>query len=587
MRRILAIAGLVAVAVTGVLTAVAGADDTRSYRIELLNAFGIYEGSDVRIAGVRTGIVTGVDINEAKRAEVTFELTGELAELGDRTTCTTEPQSLIAEFFIDCAPKGEPMAEGEMIPAARVEQSIQPDLLFNTFRESYRERARLIVNELGTAMAANPENLNEAIRLSVPALADFRGVTRILARQRSELDRLNVGAERVIGRLAARRDDVVGAVAEGRDAAEAAASRRGDLSTDVDRLDDFLAELRPTLAELGETARAGTPLLAGLREAAPPLDELSARLPAFNAAGGRAITALGRAARPGREALVSGRDEIDDLAKAGRKAPATAEILGDFLADLDDPRRSVEEDGRAARSCDDRTRPCWATGREGPTGYTGLEALVNYIYYQSGAVNQFDSFGHFLQFNISDAGGIGRCGGFNAGPAAPARGGGETTDITEVENCVSWVGKNQPDISYDLGLPRYDNSVCPEGSTDLDLCDPAISTHDGDGRLPADGNTRAVGGAPATAPAGAGGPGEGSGGSPAAPPESPAGPLPGLPGEEQATQGLENLLGLPGGVADDLGKGVGGHGHGGGNGHGGSGGASQATEELLDFLYGS
>ena len=419
MRRIVVFLALLVAAPAAFLAAGAGADDTRTYKIEMLNAFGIYKGSDIRIAGVRSGIVTGVDINDEKRAEATIELTGELADLGDETTCSTEPQSLIAEYFIDCVPAGDPMPEGAMIPAERVEQSIQPDLLFNTFRESYRERTRVIVNELGTAMAANEENLNEAIRLAVPALGDFREVTKILASQRDELARLNAGAEQVIGRLAARRDDVVRTVAEGRDAAEAAASRGSDLSTDVDRLDDFLAELRPMLGELGETARAGTPLLASLRTAAPGLDELSARLPGFSAAGERAIEALGRAAGPGRRALRSGRDEISDLAKAGRKAPLTAEILGDFVADLDDPRRAVEDDARAARSCSDPSRPCYSTGREAPTGFTGFEALLNYVYYQSGAINQFDSFGHFLQFNVSDGGGVGECGDVQRRPDGP------------------------------------------------------------------------------------------------------------------------------------------------------------------------
>ena len=579
MRRIGILLSLLVAAPAAFLTAGAGADDARTYKIEMLNAFGIYKGSDVRIAGVRAGMVTGVDINAAKRAEATIQLTGDLADLGEDTTCTTEPQSLIAEYFIDCAPAGEPLPEGGMLPAEQVEQTIQPDLLFNTFRADYRERTRIIVNELGTALAGNAENLNDAIRLAVPALGDFREVTGILSRQRDELARLNTNAERVIGRLAERRDDVVSAVAEGRDAAEAAATRRDDLSTDVDRLDDFLAELRPTLGELGETARAGTPLLASLRTAAPGLDELSQRLPGFSAAGERAISALGRAAVPGRRALRNGRDEIADLAKAGRDAPETAEILGDFLADLDDPSRSVEQDARAAKSCDDPTRPCYSTGREAPTGYTGLEALLRYVYYQSGAINQFDSFGHFLQFNVSGTGPTSPCGDFNAGPTVPARDGGETTDVTEVDNCVSWVGRSQPDISFDLGLPRYDNSVCPDGSTMPELCDPSISTHDSGGRLPEGGEGRVAGG-----PAGPGGGGGGSAPAPApsgsgggAPPEATDVPVPGLPEPGEATQGLEDLLGLPGNALEDLGKRPGRPDRP----------SADATEELLDFLYGS
>jgi hypothetical protein len=232
----------------------------------------------------------------------------------------------------------------------------------------------------------------------------------------------------------------------------------------------------------------------------------------------------------------------------------------------------VEEDERAERSCDDKTLACWGTGRKGPTGYTGIEALLNYVYYQSGAINQFDSFGHFLNFNVFDVGG-GPCGGFNAMSDVPALDGGRTTDIEEAHGCVSWIGKNQPDVNMDLGLPRYDNSVCPDGSADLTLCDPDISTHDSggyvdrasgeaDGDLPAGeepvpGDDVAGGGAPGGGSGGGGGPGE------LLPPLLP----------EDEVEALEDLLDLPGG--------------GGSGGRPGGGATSQATENLLDFLYGN
>lgn len=478
MRRPLLIAASL-LAGACVLVTSADADDSYTYEIEMFNAFGIVDGSDVRVAGVNAGSVTALDVNERKRAVVTVEVSGPLAQLGEDTTCTTAPGSLIAEYFIDCQPAGPAISadgDGEPdIPAEQVTGTVQLDLLFNTLREPYVERVRLLVDELGTALAGNSDALGGALDRAVPALSELEDTTGILARERDSLAALNVDADRVISRLARGRDDVVAAIDEARDTAAITASRRSDLGRGAELLDDMVVELRPTLARLGELSRAGTPVLGNLRAAAPSLQRLARLLPPFADSSGDALDALGEASGPGIAALRQGRDELEDLRRATRNAPIDSEILADFLRDLDDPRRIVEIDERAARSCNDPTRTCWGTGRRGPTGYTGLEAMLRYVYYQSGAINQFDSVGHLLQFNVYDTA-TGPCGPFNPGPTVPAADGGRTTEILKADPCVSWLGPNQADISYDLDLPRYDNSVCRHGSTDLELCDPRIST---------------------------------------------------------------------------------------------------------------
>src|SRR5687768_16563377 len=108
MRRIALIASVLVAGAAG-FSAAAGADDVHEYEIEMYNAFGIVTGSDVRVAGVNAGSVKTLDVNDRKRAIVTVELTGPLAELGEDTTCSSEPQSLIAEYFINCEPDGPPI----------------------------------------------------------------------------------------------------------------------------------------------------------------------------------------------------------------------------------------------------------------------------------------------------------------------------------------------------------------------------------------------------------------------------------------------------------------------------------------------
>src|SRR3712207_941610 len=80
------------------------AADSHTYKVELDNAFGLVNGSEVRIAGVTAGVVEQLDVNAAKKAVVTIKVSGPLSEFREDATCSSEPQSLIAEYFLDCQP---------------------------------------------------------------------------------------------------------------------------------------------------------------------------------------------------------------------------------------------------------------------------------------------------------------------------------------------------------------------------------------------------------------------------------------------------------------------------------------------------
>jgi ABC-type transporter Mla subunit MlaD len=572
MRRLAATALLVLAAAAGGVVATAGADDSHTYTIELDNAFGIVQGSEVRIAGVTQGEVTGLDINDQKRALITVELAGPLSQLGADTECSSEPQSLIAEYFIDCQPEGDPIPTEEEgsttepnIPVEQTTQTVQADLVQNTLREPFKRRLQLIINEFGTALAGNPENLNDAVRRGAPALRQLEEALDILGDQNTIIRDLNANSDRIIARLAERRDDVVKFIKEARDTAAASAERREDLAADFDLLDNFLAELRPTMVELGDLAQAQTPLLVDLRAAAPQLNELAVSLPAFNEATDVSLASLGEAAVVGRKALRKGRDEIKQLRRTAKKAPPVALYLADLLRDLDDPRRAVEIDQRAGR---DTGRTSTEPGSSDTMGYTGLEGLLNYVYYQTGSLNQYDAVGHSLHISLFSV--EGPCGEYSTGGEPGSEEFGvpnaddseHTTDVTEANDCVAWLGPNQPGISQPINVPPYDDSVCPNGSTNHEICDPGVSTDSarGGNEIQTTGESNEV---PGSQP----------------PPES-SEPTPGAPGLDlpgDADQNLDDLLDIPGapeGLPGVNGDSLGGQENG-----------DQAAQDLLDFLF--
>src|SRR2546423_2222529 len=601
MRRIALMAALLAAAAAGV-TSMAGASDGHTSHVEMYNAFGLVKGSEVRVAGVNGGSVTDLGLPPDKRAILTIQTSGPRSALGRDTRCPSEPQSLIAEYFLTCSPKGPALPDGGTIPATHVKQTVQPDLVQNTLRLPFRERLTLLINEFGTALAGNPQELNQAIRLGAPALDQLKKALDILASQNRTIRDLNANSDTIISRLAARRQDVVKFIQKSRDTAAISAQRRADLSTDFDRLDNFLHQLHPTLIKLGSFAHQQRPLLRNLRLAAPGLNTLSLKLPPFNQATKRSLASLGQAAAPGRRALAQGRDEIQTLAASGRNAYPAADTLDKFLLDLATPKRAVEIDKRAAKSCNEPTKSCYSTGRPAPTGYTALEGLLNYVYYQTGAINQFDSVGHLLHFGLFDVG-ASPCSSYNAGDnpgdnnpppgghaiGVPKAGGGTTTNFNEIDPCVAWLGPNQPGINQNIGSPRYDGSVCPNGSSDPSLCDPNTFINSG------------ASGRPKTSRGGAGihstrarAPTHRASGSGAPSPSLPPGTVPTNP--KDLSQRLQDLLGLGhhhhrglphlggrGGGLPHLGGGGGGLPQvGGGR---GAGAAGQAANDLLDFMF--
>lgn len=512
MRRIAAIAGSV-LAAGAVLVASAGADDNRTYEAELFNAFGLVTGSELRIAGVNAGTITELDITPEKTALVTFEVDPEFPELKADASCSSEPQSLIAEYFMNCQPGSSPDPLEGPIEAARNQTTVQNDLVQNTLREPFNRRFQLIINEFGTALVGNAENLNAAIRSGAPALRELSEVLKILGRQNTTIAQLNADSDLIFQKLTDRREDVVRFIDEAEDTARVSAERRVDLAANFDLLDDFLFELKPVMSELGNLARAQTPLLRDLGAAAPGLNKLGKNLPKFNDATRVSLEALGNASEVGNRALSKADDEIADLNVAAQKAFPAADETAKFLESIDDPANAVEEDCDAR--FDLRDQPGEADRRQallenkigsaltgsraacgqgpgvGNPGYTGLEGLLNYAYVQTLSTNIFDASGHGLHINIvgasNESEGDGACGHYAAGPDLPRAalfGGGRTNDIREAAHCVGALGDYaygisdgafDPGTGLATGLRRYDDSVCPDGSTRLSICDPAVS----------------------------------------------------------------------------------------------------------------
>src|ERR1044072_5689381 len=178
MRRVLVIALVLAAGIAAVVASASGKSgdpEKPDYTIELDNAFGIVNGADVKVAGVRAGHVTGMRVEPHDHhalVDIAIEKTG-FGSLRTDAFCETQPQSLIGEYFVDCRPgtTSERLKPGATLPIAQTASTIPLDLVNNIMRRPYRERLGIILDELGAGGGGRASPIQAALKRASPARA--------------------------------------------------------------------------------------------------------------------------------------------------------------------------------------------------------------------------------------------------------------------------------------------------------------------------------------------------------------------------------------------------------------------------------
>src|SRR5206468_4805297 len=124
-----------------------------------------------------------------------------------------------------------------------------------------------------------------------------------------------------------------------------------------------------------------------------------------------------------------------------KDAPATAKPLRQFLQTLDDRSRATDQDPRAAATAPPSPDP---TSNAKGRGFTGMEGILNYLYWQTLSINEFDGIGHFLRVLLFDDP---DCSPYTADARPPSRGGKNAQGDRGRKRCASYLGPYQPGIN--------------------------------------------------------------------------------------------------------------------------------------------
>ncbi|MEO7197050.1 MAG: MlaD family protein, partial [Solirubrobacterales bacterium] len=161
-----------------------------SYRLtaQVPNAEALVPGNEVRIGGVRVGVVEGISPiaheDGATNAALDLKLDKAVDPLPEDSSIIIRSRSALGLKYVQIvrgtADGGYP--EGSVLPlSAATPEPVEIDELFSTFDEPTRRAIKANLTEFGNALAGRGADLNEAIGALGPLLPRLERVMRVLA----------------------------------------------------------------------------------------------------------------------------------------------------------------------------------------------------------------------------------------------------------------------------------------------------------------------------------------------------------------------------------------------------------------------
>lgn len=263
---------------------------TSTYQARFVDASGLVPGSDVRIAGVRVGEVTGVRVVDRRVAEVSFDVDRDRplprgVELGIKY------QDLVGRRYLDVrrgtGPVGSFLAPGDVVPESRTTPPLNLTAVFNGFKPLFQ--------------ALSPNDVNQLSFQIIQVLQGESGTVEGLLTRTASLTATIADRDRVIGSVITNLNSVLDTVN----------ARDVNLSGAISSLQQLVGGLARDRAATGDTLGPITALTGAtaglLADARPPLRDDVALL--------------------GRQAAILNAS-TDQLQTALRTVPRKAEVLG-------------------------------------------------------------------------------------------------------------------------------------------------------------------------------------------------------------------------------------------------------------------
>jgi phospholipid/cholesterol/gamma-HCH transport system substrate-binding protein len=230
---------------------------TTPYAAVFTDAFGLREGDDVRMAGVRVGRVMRIDLESGNQAKVSFEVQSDQKVLGN-TAAAVRYQNIVGQRYVDLhlGKIGEPRAlpAGSVIPVERTEPSFDVGVVLNGYQPLFATIDPKAADQLSDAAIAALQGDSA----SWATLVDQTGkLTDTFAGRDEVLGSLITSMDKLSATLAKQNGNIDGVLANTRQMVDTFNSRRpelvasmGSMSRVARRLADITDDVYPALTSL-------------------------------------------------------------------------------------------------------------------------------------------------------------------------------------------------------------------------------------------------------------------------------------------------------------------------------------------------
>jgi phospholipid/cholesterol/gamma-HCH transport system substrate-binding protein len=171
---------------------------------------GLRPGDEVRVAGVRVGEVTAVEIDGE---QVRVEFRTEDVELPDQTSAAIKVKTMLGQKFLSL----DPLGSGELEAAIPIERTTTPYDVNQAFSDLAVNAGAIDTEQMENSMRALAEAFEdtpESVRTMVTGLTDL---SRTISSRDDDLAQLMVATEDVTGTLAERKDEIALLITDGSD----------------------------------------------------------------------------------------------------------------------------------------------------------------------------------------------------------------------------------------------------------------------------------------------------------------------------------------------------------------------------------
>ena len=168
---------------------------TYKVNVELPSGQSLVSGNEVRIAGVRVGVIGSVKAvqrdNGETIAKLDLNLDKSVQPIPENSTITVRQRSALGLKYLRLTPgdssEGLPVG-GTLGPSQLKPDAVDQDVVFNLFQPPVREAIQQNLAEYGGVFAARGGAINELLGQLPPLLALAEPVTRNLSSKKTDLD---------------------------------------------------------------------------------------------------------------------------------------------------------------------------------------------------------------------------------------------------------------------------------------------------------------------------------------------------------------------------------------------------------------